>query len=113
VPEAADNQLSEQDAPPSKLLIEAIARRLCVDATYNRTAVRLAPHIAYTRHGDLFVDAVTVERDGKKPKEIKLGTFKLAGLVDLRLTRRLFVPLADFKSDDEKYAGATVFVVDR
>lgn len=111
--EAAGNQLSEADAPPSKLLIEAIARRLCVDASYNRTQVRLAPHVAYTRHGDLFVDAVTIEREGKKPKEIKLGTFKLAGLVDLRLTRRLFVPLANFNSADEKYGGEAVFAVDR
>ena len=63
----------------SRSVLEAIARERCIEATYNRVEVRLAPHILYTRHGELYVDAVTILRDGKPPREVKLGSFKLAG----------------------------------
>ena len=96
----------------NRKLFEAIALRKCLDATYNRTAVKLAPHILYTRHGELFVDAVTVERDGKPPREIKLGTFKIAGLKDIEVDERDFRPEAIFDPRDEKYAGVTVFAVE-
>jgi hypothetical protein len=96
----------------SKLVLEAIARRRCIEATYNRTAIKLAPHILYTRHGELFVDAVTVEREGKPPREIKLGTFKLAGLAIGEIVSRTFSPAASFNLGDPKYAGATLFAVE-
>mgnify|MGYP007116553332 CR=1 FL=1 len=35
------------------------------------------------------VDAVTVERDGQPPREIKIGSFKLSGLHDLAVADRL------------------------
>src|SRR5580765_765468 len=66
----------------SRMVLEAIARGRCLQAVYNRMAVRLAPPILYTRHDELYVDAVTVERDGRKPRETKIGTFKLDGLRD-------------------------------
>lgn len=96
----------------NKLLLEAIALKQCVEATYNRMRVKLAPHILYTRHDDLFIDAVTVERDGQPPREIKLGAFKLAGLADLRLVGRPFQPDAVFDARDPKYIGTTVFAVE-
>lgn len=95
-----------------KVLLEAIALQKCVKATYNRMAVRLAPHILYTRHDDLFLDAVTVEREGARPKEIKLGSFKLAGLTDLELAPQTFQPQPFFNPAAEKYAGETVFAVE-
>ena len=95
----------------SKLVLEAIALRKCIEATYNRAAVKLAPHILYTKHGELFVDAVTVEREGRPPKETKLGTFKLAGLNGTTLTARRFVPMRDFDARAEKYSGVTLFTV--
>src|SRR3546814_4683724 len=55
----------------TKLLLESIAIRKCVETGYNRMAVKLAPHILYTRHDELFIDAVTIEREGKPPREIK------------------------------------------
>src|SRR3546814_19295620 len=58
----------------NKLVLEAIALRKCLEATYNRTNVKLAPHILYTRHDELYVDAVTVERVWRRPREVKLGT---------------------------------------
>lgn len=104
------------DAMPTSdaaLIEQAIARRLCVSAIYNRVPILLAPHILYTKHGDLFVDAVVTERDGKLPKEIKLGTFKIAGLTVLAASLRSFVPEALFDRKVEKYAGNTVIAVSR
>lgn len=102
---------SPEAAPlPTAILIEAIARKQCVIATYNRQTMLLAPHIVYSKHGDLFVDAVTVEREGKPPREIKLGAFKLAGLTGIALSRRPFAINTVFDAGDFKYADA-VFAV--
>ena len=96
----------------NKLLLEAIALRKCVTATYNRTTVKLAPHILYTRHGELYLDAVTVERDGQRPREIKLGAFKLTGLTDLKTLDQMFEPDPLFIPSDPKYTGTAVFAVE-
>lgn len=95
----------------TRVLLEAIAKRLCVETVYNKQTVRLAPHIVYTRHGELHVDAVTCEREGKPPREIKLGTFKLSGLHATGLTKRVFTPHRDFDASSEKYAGVTIFAL--
>lgn len=94
-----------------ELLRRAIRLRLCATAVYNKALVKLAPHILYTRHEDPFVDAMVVERDGKPPREQKLGVFKLAGLKDLRLTAAPFDPLAGFDAANELYAGTTIQAV--
>ena len=99
--------------PATPLFLEAIVKQLAVAATYNRTEVTFAPHVLYTKHGDLHVDAVTLERDGKPPKEEKLGTFKLAGLSAVRVTPRRFAPSALFDPAAERYAGETVMAVQR
>ena len=95
----------------NRILLEAIARGTCVAAVYNRMRVILAPHILYTRHDELYVDAVTVERDGKPPKEIKIGTFKLDGLKELAIAGRVFQPEPSFDPTLEKYQGVTLFTV--
>jgi len=92
------------------LVFEAIVKQLCLSATYNRGEVLLAPHVVFTKHDELYVDAVTLERDGKPPKEEKLGTFKLAGLVTPRVTPRRFTASELFRADDRKYAAALVKV---
>jgi hypothetical protein len=94
------------------LVLQAIALKQCVEATYNRTQVRLAPHILYTRHDELYIDAVTIERDGQPPREVKLGTFKLAGLQDLAVADRSFQPQSVFDPANEKYRGVTLFAID-
>lgn len=96
----------------SRILLEAIALRTCVEATYNRMKVRLAPHILYTRHDELFVDAVTLARDGRPPRETKLGTFKLAGLKEIALAGQRFQREPVFDPADRKYAGVTLFAVE-
>lgn len=96
----------------NKTVLEAIALRKCLEATYNRVRIRLAPHILYTKHDQLYLDAVTVERDGKPPREIKVGAFKLDGLNDIALTDRQFEPQRVFNPQDAKYQGSTLFAVE-
>ncbi len=98
---------------PVPTMFEAIVRQLAVSATYNKGVVTIAPHILYTRHGEIYVDAITVERDGKPPREEKLGTFKLDGLVDPTITAKTFKPSALFEPAAEKYDGVTLMAVER
>ena len=97
--------------PATPVFLEAIVKQQAVAATYNRVDVTLAPHVLYTKHGDLHVDAVTLERDGRPPKEVKLGTFKLAGLSAVRLTPRRFERSALSDAAAERYVGETVMAV--
>ena len=91
---------------------EAIARKRCVSGVYNKRAVILAPHLLFERHGDLHVRAVTVEIDGEKPREAKLGTFRLSGLREVALTRKLFRPQRELLASAEPHvADKTVTVV--
>jgi hypothetical protein len=94
------------------VVFEAVVKKQAIAATYNRGAVTLAPHIVYTKHGEIYVDAVTLERDGKPPKEEKVGAFKLAGLSGLRITPRRFAPSTLFVPDEEKYAGVTLLAIE-
>lgn len=101
--------------PPSPVatVIEAVLARRCVNATYNRDKVVLAPHVLFMRHGEPYVDAVTVARNGMLPREIKVGTFKLSGLGDLVLTGREFEVHRAFDATSEKYAGGALVTVER
>lgn len=102
------------DAPanPTLLFFEAIVRQRCIEATYNRTRMVLAPHILYTRHGGLHVDAIVVSRENMLPKEVKMGTFKVDGLSGLRLTERAFEVNPSFEPEAEKYVGETLMAVE-
>lgn len=108
-------QSSIQPAAPSgdvPTVFEGIVRTFCLSATYNRTAIVLAPHILYTRHDELFVDGVVVERDGQPPREPKVGTFKLAGLQGIALTDRPFFRDPLFQPGEAKYQGVTLMAVE-
>lgn len=94
-------------------ILEAIVRLRCISVVYNRGSVVLAPHILYTRHDELHVDAVAVERDGKPPREMKLGTYRLSGLSEVALTDRSFAAVGLFDPLDAKYDGQTLMAVDR
>ena len=96
---------------PNQLLLEAIALKKCVTATYNNVQMTLAPHILYSKHDALFIDAVALERNGLPPKEKKLGAFHLAGLKDLALAERHFVEEPLFDATAAKYEGVTLFAV--
>ena len=100
------------DMENNVLFFEAIARRKCIAATYNRQSFMLAPHILYTRHDEMFIDAVTIKRDGQPPREVKIGSFKLAGLTDVSIESAEFAPVPIFNPEEAKYAGATLFAVE-
>lgn len=93
-------------------LFEAIVRRMCVEATYNRAPVLLAPHILYTKHGVPYLDAVTLLRDGQRPREEKLGAFKVDGLGEITLSDREFFPSTLFSPGGERYEGVTLLAVE-
>jgi hypothetical protein len=93
---------------PAALLRAAIERKTCVQAIYNRTTIKLAPYALYTKHADAFVDGVVVERDGQPPRELKIGTFKIAGLKELASTFMGFRPEPIFDPTAPKYGGDTV-----
>ena len=95
-------------SPEAELIVQAIRRKLCITAVYNRTNMQIAPHILYTRHDDLFVDGVAMLREGKVPAELKLGTFKLAGLNNVSLTADAFTVQPLFDPGEAKYHGVTV-----
>jgi hypothetical protein len=97
---------------PSKLVLEAIALRQGVEATYNRMALKLAPLILYTKHGELYVDGVTVEREGRPVPEAKVGTFKLTGLQIRDIVRRTFSVGSLFDPAQERYQGVTLFAIE-
>lgn len=101
----------ENRATTSDILRFAMMQKLCVSVVYNNMDMLIAPHMLWTKHGDLHVDGVTVERAGGVPKVLKVGTFKLSGLNGVALTSRLFVPHPDFKPTDPKYAEAPVAYV--
>ncbi|MDI1296139.1 MAG: hypothetical protein PSY12_09705 [bacterium] len=94
-------------------IFEAIALQKCLMATYNKMVVKMAPHILYTRHDEMFIDAVTIDRDGRPPRELKLGTFKIAGLSDLQVVDEIFEAMHGlYDQGDDKYKGVTLFAVD-
>ena len=89
----------------ASLLKRAIAGRTCVSAAYNRGRVKLAPYVLYEKGGAIFLDAITLERDGQPPREPKLGAFRLSGLSGLLMTSEPFEPLSEVPIDQAKYAG--------
>ncbi len=97
---------------PNQIVLEAIARQKCITAIYNRQTVKLAPHVLWMRHEAVFVDAVALERDGKPPKEYKLGSYKLDGLKDLAAHEQSFLPANSYKSSDPKYADSKLFALE-
>lgn len=93
-------------------ILQAIAERRRLHAVYNRVAMTLAPHILYTRHGEMYLDAVALEKNGAPPREKKLGTFKVAGLNDLALADEVFEVEELYQPWADKYRGETLFAID-
>jgi hypothetical protein len=96
----------------NQILLEAIALKKCVIATYNRVEMLLAPHVLYTRNDALYVDAVALARNGAAPQEKKLGSFNLAGLNEIALADRYFQTESLFDPRADKYDGVTLFAVE-
>lgn len=108
----SESETLPQPSGPAPTLFEAIATKRCVVATYNGGEVVLAPHVAFVRHGDLYAGAVTIERDGRIPREEKLGIFKLDGLSGLRLSERIFARSPVFDPRDTRFAESTLLAAE-
>ena len=78
--------------------MEAIARQRTVTAHYNGGQLKLAPHIMFERHGDLFVSALNMSKNWRDESEHKLGHFKLMGLADVELTEENFDPMPTYEA---------------
>jgi hypothetical protein len=96
----------------NKAILQAIALRLCLQATYNRATVLLAPHVLYKRNDSYFIDAITISRDGNPPREEKFGSFNLAGLSDVIVSETPFIVNPLFDRMDQKYRAGTLFMID-
>jgi len=77
-------------------MMEAIARKRAVEARYNGTVIKLAPHLLFERHGDLFVSALNMSKTWRSDEERRLGQFKLVGLADAELLDEEFDALPSF-----------------
>ena len=55
---------------PRLTLMEAISRKLNVEAQYNGATIRFSPHLMFERHGDLFVSALNLRRGPGTSNEI-------------------------------------------
>src|SRR3546814_9501365 len=51
-------------------LMEAIARRRMISASYNGNRMTLAPHLMFERRGDLFVSALNLGKNWRSEEEI-------------------------------------------
>jgi hypothetical protein len=110
-----DNVQDNADSPPANpamTLFEAVVRQRCVSVTYNRKRMILAPHIVYTRNAGMYIDAITVSLEGMLPREVKLGTFKVDGLSEIKLIERPFEINPIFEPDAMKYESATLMKVE-
>jgi hypothetical protein len=94
------------------VILQAIALKKCIQATYNGTRMKLAPHILYTKHDDMFLDAVALLKNDAPPREKKLGTFKITGMKDMELQDEGFEVELIYEPKAEKYEGVTLFAVE-
>jgi len=80
-------------------LMEAIARQKAVSVRYNGAVIKLAPHLLFERHGDLFVHALNLSKNWRAEDERHLGQFKLAGLGEAVLLEEGFAPLPAYQAE--------------
>lgn len=77
-------------------LMEAITFKRTISAIYNGTPIKLAPHLLFERHGDLFISALNLSKSWSSDGDRKLGQFKLAGLKSMAILGEEFSPLESF-----------------
>src|SRR4051812_43141585 len=100
--------LPEQDPAETRLALiaSAIRNKVSLRARYNGQKILIAPQILFTRNGGTNVDAVVLERDGRRDEELRLRTFSLTGLHELSTSGFNFalqpVDLGDDKYEREK-----------
>lgn len=92
-------------------LMEAITRRRAVTAQYNGSVVKLAPHLLFERHGDLFVSALNMSKSWRADDERRLGHFKLDGLGATQLLDELFDPLPSYEATPPRSEDTLILTI--
>lgn len=92
-------------------LMEAIARQRIVETRYNGERIRLAPHLLYERHGDLFISALNLGKNWRDDDERRLGQFKLAGLGGAELLDETFDPLPSYHPETPRTEDTLVMAI--
>jgi hypothetical protein len=87
------------------LLADAIREHRFVTVRYNRGVSTLAPYGTVERKGALYLNAVTIVRDGARPARLKLGTFNVGGLSELAATPVPFSPTALYAQVERQARG--------
>lgn len=80
-------------------LMEAIVRKRTVAVHYNGQTLKIAPHLIFERHGDLFVEALNLSKNWREDDDRRLGQFKLAGLRQAEMLEEGFDPLPAYKAE--------------
>lgn len=93
------------------MLMEAIACKRTVAASYNGQRVRLAPHVLFERRGELFIRALNLDKVWRSDEEPRLGQFKLAGLGDPEVLDEGFAPIAGYDAAPPQPGDALVMAV--
>ena len=78
-------------------LMEAIARQKTIETHYNGQHIKLAPHLLFERHGELFVSALNLSKSWRNDEDRRLGQFKLAGLGEPDLLEESFDPIPSYE----------------
>lgn len=73
-----------------------MVRQKIVTVQYNGTVMKLAPHMLFERHGDLFVSALNLDKKWLSEDDRRLGHFKLSGLKGIDLEEEAFDPLPSY-----------------
>ncbi len=100
--------VTEAPVNNTPFVLEGIVRLRCLQVTYNRKRMIVAPHILYTRNESLYTDAFIVSREGMLPREPKIATFKVDGLKEVSVLDRAFEISDMFDPQLDKYIGLTL-----
>lgn len=92
-------------------LMEAIARQKIVETRYNGEKIRLAPHLLFERHGDLYISALNLGKNWRSDDEPRLGQFKLSGLGGAELLDETFEPLPSYRPAAPRLEDTLVLAV--
>lgn len=84
------------DGTHENVLVQAIAYRRRILATYNRERLRLEPHLLFFRGEHAYILAFNTDKPITRDEGPKLGQFKLSGLSDIALETANFIPITGF-----------------
>lgn len=100
-----------RETETASILAQALEHHLCVRWTYNRVLMQAAPQILYRRNDALYCDAVVTEKNGVRPEETKLASFRLSGLGQVVLTVEALEPFQALDVSDPRYRDGIVATI--